>query len=356
MSAGHADAVASIELTGQERSAMASLISELCEAYTRADHPAYLREAPGLRHLLPVGLRDGLAELRYAERAAAIWIRGGPAGEPACPTPEHWRARAPDATLGHDFWLVLVGAQLGDPFSWSSLQDGSLLNDVLPVPGSEHMQTGQGSLAPLELHVEDAFDDDRCDYLGLIALRNRDNVATTVAAVRPESLPPDLAQVLREPRFVIRADPEHLAGARKEKPAAGRCAMLFGAPEDPYLRVDSIFTEPLPGDTTAKAALAALCDQLAASTVAVPLAAGDVLLVDNYRMVHGRTPFQPRFDGTDRWLRKVTVTRDLRRSRARRCGADGRVLSLLARPVARKDHEECGWPISPATAWRLAAC
>ncbi len=322
------DALASIDLTGQERAAMAGLIGELCGAYGRADHPDFLREAPGLRHLLPTGLRDRLAELRYAERIGALWITGGPAGEATGPTPAHWRMRAPDAALPHDFWLVLVSSQLGDPFSWSSLQDGSLLNDVLPVPGSEHMQTGQGSLATLELHVEDAFDDDRCDYLGLIALRNRDNAPTTVAAMRADRLAPDLRQVLHEPRFVIRADPEHLAGASAGEPGARRSAMLFGAPDDPYLRVDSIFTEPAPGDAVAAAALAALCDQLAAATVPVPLAAGDVLLIDNYRMVHGRTPFQPRFDGTDRWLRKVTVTRDLRRSRARRSGADDRVLSL----------------------------
>jgi L-asparagine oxygenase len=323
-----AEFVASVELTEGEQAALAGLVSELARAYGRADHPEFLREAPGLRHLLPAGLRDRLADLRYTERVGALWIRSGPAGELACPTPEHWRSRARDATLPHDFWLVLVGAQLGDPFSWSSLQDGRLLGDVLPVPGSEFTQTGQGSLAPLELHVEDAFDDDRCDYLGLIALRNRDEAATTVAAVRSDRLPGDLRQVLREPRFVIRADPEHLAGAREGEPGARRCALLFGDPENPYLRVDTIFTEPLPGDAAAAAAFTALCDQLAAATVPVPLAAGDVLLIDNYRVVHGRTPFQPRFDGTDRWLRKVTVTRDLRRSRARRGGADDRVLSL----------------------------
>jgi L-asparagine oxygenase len=104
--------------------------------------------------------------------------------------------------------------------------------------------------------------------------------------------------------------------------------VLFGAADDPYLRVDPAFTEPLPGDSGAESAFRMLCEQLAVATVPVPLVAGDLLLVDNYRMVHGRTPFRPRYDGTDRWLRKVTVTRDLRRSRARRRGADGRVLSL----------------------------
>jgi Fe(II)/alpha-ketoglutarate-dependent arginine beta-hydroxylase len=321
-------ALAAVELAGRERAAMAGLVGELCQEYGRADQPAFLRAAAGLGSRLPAGLRDRLTELRYLERAGALWIKGGPAGEAACPTPGHWRDRGRDATLAQDFWLVLVGAQLGDPFAWSSLQDGSLLNDVLPVPGSEYVQTGQGSVAPLELHVEDAFDDDRCDYLGLIALRNRDMAATTVAAVRADRLAPEHREVLREPRFVIRADPEHAAGARDGTPAARRCAVLFGAADDPYLRVDPAFTEPLPDDQAAAAAFGALCDQLAAATVPVPLAAGDVLFIDNYRMVHGRTPFRPRYDGTDRWLRKVTVARDLRRSRARRCGADGRVLSL----------------------------
>jgi L-asparagine oxygenase len=320
--------LAAVELTGQERAATARLTGELRHRYGAADHPCFLRAAAGHGHLLPARLRDELDGLRYLERVGALWVRGGPAGEAGCPTPGHWRERAAEATLAQDFWLVLVAAQLGDPFSWSSLQSGRLLNDVLPVYGSEHAQTGQGSVAPLELHVEDAFDDDRCDYLGLMALRNRDQVATTVAAVRPGQLPPGCQQVLREPRFVIRADPEHAAGAPAGEPAARRCAVLFGAADDPYLRVDPAFTEPLPGDSGAESAFRMLCEQLAVATVPVPLVAGDLLLVDNYRMVHGRTPFRPRYDGTDRWLRKVTVTRDLRRSRARRRGADGRVLSL----------------------------
>jgi alpha-ketoglutarate-dependent taurine dioxygenase len=39
----------------------------------------------------------------------------------------------------------------------------------------------------------------------------------------------------------------------------------------------------------------------------VRLAAGDVLVVDNDVVVHGREPFRPRYDGTDRWLKRVSV-------------------------------------------------
>ncbi|QMU70179.1 hypothetical protein GXP74_20055 [Streptacidiphilus sp. P02-A3a] len=32
----------------------------------------------------------------------------------------------------------------------------------------------------------------------------------------------------------------------------------------------------------------------------VVLEPGDAIFLDNYRVVHGREPFQPRYDGTDR--------------------------------------------------------
>jgi L-asparagine oxygenase len=56
------------------------------------------------------------------------------------------------------------------------------------------------------------------------------------------------------------------------------------------------------------------------------LAAGDVLLLDNARAVHGRSPFAPRFDGTDRFVVRSFVTCDLGRSRHARFG-DSRMIA-----------------------------
>ncbi|MGA0208053.1 MAG: TauD/TfdA family dioxygenase, partial [Ilumatobacteraceae bacterium] len=47
------------------------------------------------------------------------------------------------------------------------------------------------------------------------------------------------------------------------------------------------------------------------STKHVVLQRGDVLVIDNHRAVHGRTPFTPRYDGTDRWLKRSLVVRAL---------------------------------------------
>lgn len=58
----------------------------------------------------------------------------------------------------------------------------------------------------------------------------------------------------------------------------------------------------------------------------VALNPGDIAFIDNYRVVHGRKPFQARFDGTDRWLRRLNITRDLRKSRHARLTAESRVI------------------------------
>jgi hypothetical protein len=44
--------------------------------------------------------------------------------------------------------------------------------------------------------------------------------------------------------------------------------------------------------------------------------------------VHGRDVFTPRYDGTDRWLKRVKVARNLRVSRALRDSTDSRIVQL----------------------------
>jgi hypothetical protein len=61
----------------------------------------------------------------------------------------------------------------------------------------------------------------------------------------------------------------------------------------------------------------------------VVLKPGDLLLVANHRLVHGRQAFRPRYDGTDRWMRHCMVTLDLGRSLARRPSAEDRRVGFL---------------------------
>jgi L-asparagine oxygenase len=296
--------------------------------YGRFDNPAYLNAISGLAHLLPSDLADRLARLRDRQAPAALLIRGMSL-ELNTPTPAHWREWQPETTVLHDFWLTLVCGQLGELFSYKSLQDGRLVEDLLPIAGMEDLQLGLSSIGGFDFHVDDPFDDDRCDFFGLLAMRNPDRTETILAEIEDADLSGLDMDVLFEPRFLVRVDPEHLDGMGITDEVTLRRPVLSGSRSAPSLCLDWAYTDAVPGDDRARAGLADLRARLEAVRGGVVLEPGDVLLIDNFRLVHGRRPFQARYDGNDRWLRHAMLTLDLGRTLARRSSAEDRVVGFL---------------------------
>lgn len=292
-----------------------TVVTELAAEFGTAEDERFLRQVPGMGHLLPPELAERLLAMRYLETSAAIVVRCEPMADPG-PTPAGWRTRDAAATVPHDFWLALVLAQLGDPMSWSNLQDGRLFNDILPQREDERAQTSYGSGDELELHVEEAYHDVRSDAFGLLCLRNPDKVPTTLASAASLDLEAADVAVLRRPRFCIGG--EDLYRVRP---------LLSGAAEAPYLRFDMPYVRAAPGDTEAERALSALARCLKSAVVDIAARPGDMVIVDNHRAVHGRRRFRARYDGTDRWVRRLSVSRDLRALRGVRSGPDGRVVT-----------------------------
>lgn len=236
---------------------------------------------------------------------------------------------------------MLYSALLGEPFGWATQQDGHLVHDIFPIRQHENDQLGMGSKELLTWHTEDAFHPYRSDYLILGALRNPDHVPTTVGELDLSSLSDDDIDILFEPRFYIAPDESHLpknntitseeeairfATIQKmidERPLG---PLLYGSRQEPYMRLDPYFTSVPADDADARRAYDALFKVVDAGMGEVVADQGDVLIIDNHRAVHGRLPFQARYDGTDRWLKRVCVTADLRRSRPMRATAKTRLL------------------------------
>lgn len=101
--------------------------------------------------------------------------------------------------------------------------------------------------------------------------------------------------------------------------------MLFGDPHAPYVRLDPYFMDRVE-DPAARTALEELTRQIDGALEDQVLEAGGVCFIDNFQAVHGRKPFSARYDGTDRWLKRINVVRDLRKSRDARRAAESRVL------------------------------
>ena len=315
-------------LEAAERTPLAALAEELSADGLDPTRPAFYDRCRPAADRLSSGLRGFLAEFRRGEPAAACLIRGLPVDSAQIgPTPPHWEAAiASDAARTAELCLALCAMVLGEPFAWSTLQSGRIIQNILPIAGDERRQNGYGSEALLEFHTEDGFHPLRCDYLLLLGLRNPDGVPTIVASVRDICLPDSQRAILAEKRFYIEPDTEHIRQLELREPGSAALALvsamqrspepvavLFGNPAAPYLRIDRPFMRCATGDREAEHALDGLMAELERVQQEVVVDPGTLLIIDNYLAVHGRQPFRSRYDGTDRWLKKLTVSRNLRR-------------------------------------------
>ncbi|WP_433445023.1 guanitoxin biosynthesis L-enduracididine beta-hydroxylase GntD [Nonomuraea sp. CA-141351] len=330
-----------LELDQAERGAISQLLDECEEEFYKLDQEAALHHATVYAHELPKRLRLALNAFRLEQMSGVLTISGHPIDHDRLgPTPAHWRDRPePSPARREELLLLLYGSLLGDPFIWATQQDGRLVHDVIPIKGHEHEQLGSSSEALLTWHTEDAFHPLRGDFLLFSCLRNPYSAATTVGYVDDLRLADDVRATLMENRFVISPDESHLAhnnsaadegvfaAITQMKDAPEPVAVLFGDPAKPYIRADPYFMSVAEGDDEARSALDQLVKAMDDLMFDMKLESGDYCFLDNYRVVHGRKPFNARHDGTDRWLKRINVTSDLRKSRAARASSAARSIS-----------------------------
>lgn len=296
---------------------------ELCaRAPELTDDPGWVAMARDAWDVLPVALRRELrAFRRHSGPSGSLVLHGIPVDEPSLPpTPTVLGSvqRTPSVSAAA---LLAVACGLGDPAAFLPEKSGALVQDVVPVPGSEEFQGNAGSVL-LTFHSENAFHPHRPDYVMLLCLRaDHDGVAglrTSCIREAMSVLDADTVQALSSPEFVTAPPPSFGIGG-----ATDPHSVLTGAAEDPDVRVDLAATTAL--TDRAKSALTELGRAFTATARTHLLNPGDLAIVDNRVTVHGRTAFTPRYDGRDRWLQRTFVTTDLRRSRDHR-PADGYVL------------------------------
>ncbi|ESP96508.1 hypothetical protein B591_25583 [Streptomyces sp. GBA 94-10 4N24] len=326
----HLTAEQTVSLRPDETTALWQAARELARS---ADLPALdadglTRLACGLVPALPPHLLRALHAHRSGAGLDALLVTG------LLPPDQEWGNTPPGSAApltGPDqaaaLCLLGVALQLGEPFTFRTFYEGRLVQHVVPVPSMEHTQTSESSDGMLDWHVEDGFSPDRCDHVGLLCLRGEPVAYTRFTSARDLDLPDDVREVLSRPAFLMAPDTAHVLEDRRPVPTP----VLWGPREAPQICYDAHYLSPPPdGGETADRALRLLAAELDARQVEHTLAPGELLLLDNRRTVHGRTPFTARGDGTDRWLLRTMICSSL--PRYRECGA--RVRPPLEVPAA----------------------
>ncbi|GGO95592.1 guanitoxin biosynthesis L-enduracididine beta-hydroxylase GntD [Wenjunlia tyrosinilytica] len=320
-----------------------ALASSLANEYRRVDNPRFLADVSVIAHDLPRGVRLAVNTARLDDRKHGLVICGNRVDQAGLgPTPARWQLADTPESRAHGFLIMLYGSLLGDVIAWATQQDGRIVTEVVPTPGMEESLVSSSSRKELGWHTEDAFSPYRADFVGLLCLRSPELTATTLGHLDPAAMPAEVMDVLTQPRFHIVPDASHDA-TLNSCPAADRRAEAFrrldevrrrppliplvtGHPGAPVLRIDSDYVAPAEGDEEAAHALKWLIDHLDGSLYDFPLGPGDMGFIDNRNVVHGRRPFRPRYDGTDRWLKRINVVEDFRRTRPGRADMTTRVI------------------------------
>ena len=220
-----------------------------------------------------------------------------------------------------DAVLCLIGSSMGHLVSYKQEQEGVLLQNIVPVAKTESQQISTSSKVTLQLHTETAFHPYKPDFVLLMCLRGDESAFTTYADISEiaECLSPEAIIELKKPQFITKVDDSFRTHG---EPDVELLKAILTEDEDGYqICFDEFFMR---GTTQAASeALDELIIAIAKCTDKVVLEAGDVMVIDNRRTVHGRLPFQPRYDGTDRWLKRLMVVE----SRPPDSEMDGRVIT-----------------------------
>ncbi|WP_198428216.1 TauD/TfdA family dioxygenase [Nocardia bovistercoris] len=274
------------------------------------------------------------------------------------PTPATWgeaAAWAGDrelraASFEFDIVMMLLGRCAGEPFGWQGQQGGRLVNNILPSHGHEDEQSGASSKTLLAPHSEDAFHPARSHLLMLACLRNPDRVGTTVSSVRRVELTGAQLRVLGVPTLPILPDVSYGSGYQRHDapPVPTVWSESSYGTADLTIRYDPAYTPLDDADPEFRFAYARLGAELERVCVTAALDPGEILLVDNDVAVHGRVPFTARYDGTDRWLKRVNIRLPERRRRAAEADENGYGQQIVAPFRVGTDRQATGVHATPA--------
>ncbi len=317
-----------VTLEPSERERLLALADELTvspsespELFCRQAHRAARRAPDRLVELLADFAAKGTASgtmLLDRLPVDTLWgtpHSGGQAGEPPPTPPDNRRHLGESTRLARV--QAIVNHTCGDMLAYAAEGYGRIYQDMVPNRALAQSQTSLGSRVELELHTEQAFSRLRPDVLSLACLRGHPDAHTYVLPAHALLARMNVFErkLLRQPLWMTGVDGSFRQNGHEfiEGDERGPLAIVEGDEEDPTIVFDQDLMRGLTGE--AHALIARIVDVYRAERRSIVLAPGQILLVDNVRAVHGRSPFTPSFDGRDRFIIRSFAVRDLVRTR-----------------------------------------
>ena len=225
---------------------------------------------------------------------------------PIPPTPNSASFKNFRLTMIADF-LTVQASRYGFPVAYIQEQNGNLVQNIFPVKKTEMQQISTSSKTELGMHTETAFHPYRPSAVLLLCLRGDPEAVTTYAYVDEivKHMTPMMLNTLTQPWFTTSIDESFRTEGQPNIELT--CSILkeevYGLNPLYEITYDDLLMKAT--NAQAEDALGEFKEAIKKCTHEIVLESGDLLVFNNKTTIHGRLPFQPRYDGTDRWLQRI---------------------------------------------------
>jgi L-asparagine oxygenase len=317
-----------IELTQNDVSLLLKLASELNESPSETPD-LFCKKAKQLSNLIPNYIKNALIHFSvHGSQTGYFLLKNLPIeNTPQTPSGNHFK-------VGEKTLLARIQAILISVFSTMIAYEaegyGRLFQDVVPIKSMSTVQTSLGSNTELEIHTEQAFSKLRPDFLSLSCLRGDNNANTYILPVQKiiDNITNEDIDLLRRPLWKTGVDLSFKLNGHEfiEGDIRGPLAILSGPEDDLRITFDQDLMTGICEES--KKMVKRIVDIYYKHRYSHNLKPGEMIIIDNRRALHGRSPFFPLFDGLDRFLIRCFSTLDYIRSAYARING-GRTIAAI---------------------------
>ncbi len=240
----------------------------------------------------------------FGNRSGFLHLKNLPIGNiPATPTSRDALTKPDDAS---EKCLLQATSLLGQAIGYPQESNGAIINNFFPHQAQSKAASSDSYDTELDLHTENAFHAIQPDYLLLLCLRQDPlgeaiTYVTSIDAMLEFLSRDDVAYFLNE-KYNFLSD--YSATEKNCRLDIGKHqTILYGDPDTPFFRFDPQFM--IAQSTQAQAQLQHLNNIAWEVKQPVKLNTGDLLIIDNRKTAHARSPFTALLDGRDRWIQRT---------------------------------------------------
>ncbi len=288
-----------MKLTKKEAKIIQKLLHDFSTDNAQVSAETYIYNCAEAAKNLPERLKRRLFNMKL-KGEPYLPLQGLPMSVPVKKTPLIQKSRS-QSDFYYQNLITIISCLLGYFYKFNNKKNSCFVDDIFPIEAHRKEQQGTNSVQ-LDWHAEDAFHQARADYICLFCLRADPNAKTLLCngKVLNQSVPLSIRKELAQTKYLMKGDSSFERGHN-----FSRQSYVLEESNDPELIFDPSFMEATDKKgETALQTLSAYIDKLYES---VTLKQGDLLIFDNRRVVHSRTPYSPKYDGSDRWLLRTLI-------------------------------------------------